>query len=63
MSIASEDEEEEKDDSQLPSNVPDADIPLIRRLIAAITDGSAAEDNEGEEDMVEDRGRSVDSQL
>ena len=47
VSIASEDEEEDKDDSQLPSNVPDADIPLIRRLIAAMTDGSAAEDNEG----------------
>ena len=47
MSITNEDEEEEKDDSQLPSNVPDADIPLIRHLIAAMTDGSAAEDNEG----------------
>ena len=41
MSIASKDEEDEKDDSQLPSNVPDADIPLIRRLIAAMMDGSA----------------------
>ena len=47
VSIASEDEEEEKDDLQLPPTVPDADAPLIRRLIAAMTDGSAAEDNEG----------------
>ena len=47
VSIASEDEEDEKDDFQLPSNVPEADATLIRRLIAAMTDGSAAEDNEG----------------
>lgn len=46
-SIVSEDEEDEKDDFQLPSTVPEADAPLIRRLIAAMTDGSAAEDNEG----------------
>ena len=46
-SIASEDEEEEKDDLQLPPTVPDTDAPLIRRLIAAMTDGTAAEDNEG----------------
>ena len=43
-SNASEDDE---DDAQLPSNVPDADAPLVRRLITAMTDGSAAEDNEG----------------
>ena len=43
-SNASEDEE---DDAQLPSNVPEGDAPLVRRLIAAMTDGSAAEDNEG----------------
>ena len=41
ISISSEDEEDGKDDSQLPSSVPEADIPLIRRLIAAMTDGSA----------------------
>ena len=43
-SNASEDDE---DDVQLPSNVPDGDAPLVRRLITAMTDGSAAEDNEG----------------
>ena len=43
-SIASEDDE---DDTQLPSNVPEGDAPLVRRLITAMTDGSAAEDNEG----------------
>ena len=46
-SIASEDDEDEKDDVQLPASVPEADAPLIRRLIAAMTDGTAAEDNEG----------------
>ena len=46
-SIASEDDNDEKDDFQLPSTVPEADAPLIRRLIAAMTDGSVAEDNEG----------------
>ena len=43
-SNASEDDE---DDAQLPSNVPEGDAPLVRRLITAMTDGSAAEDNEG----------------
>ena len=43
-SNASEDDE---DDTQLPSNVPEGDVPLVRRLITAMTDGSAAEDNEG----------------
>ena len=47
VSVASEDEEDEKDDFQLPSTVTEADAPLIRRLVAAMTDGSAAEDNEG----------------
>ena len=42
-SIASEDE----DEIQLPSTVPEADAPLVRRLITAMIDGSAAEDNEG----------------
>ena len=42
-SIASEDE----DEIQLPSTVPKADAPLVRRLITAMIDGSAAEDNEG----------------
>ena len=43
-SHASEDDE---DDAQLPSNVPEGDAPFVRRLITAMTDGSAAEDNEG----------------
>ena len=42
-SIASEDENE----IQLPSSVPKADAPLVRRLIIAMIDSSAAEDNEG----------------
>ena len=42
-SIASEDE----DEIQLPSTVPKADAPLVRRLMTAMMDGSAAEDNEG----------------
>ena len=43
-SNASEDDE---DDAQLPSDVPEGDAPLVQRLITAMTDGSAAEDNEG----------------
>ena len=42
-SIASEDE----DEIQLPSTVPKADASLVRRLMTAMMDGSAAEDNEG----------------
>ena len=42
-SVASEDE----DEIQLPSTVPKADRPLVRRLITAMIDPSAAEDNEG----------------
>ena len=56
VSIASEDEEEgsvsscsttSSSWSKTCRKQPDADAPLIRRLIAAMTDGSAAEDNEG----------------
>ena len=42
-SIASDDE----DENQLPSTVPKADAPLVRKLITAMIDPSAAEDNEG----------------
>ena len=42
-SVASED----GDEIQLPSTVPKTDGPLVRRLITAMIDPSAAEDNEG----------------
>ncbi len=39
--------EDDEDDIQLPSSVPEDDAPLVRRLVTAMTDGRAAEDNEG----------------
>ena len=39
--------EDELDLIKLPRTVSEEDAPLVRRLIAAMTDGSAAEDNDG----------------
>ena len=37
----------DEDEVQLPDSVSEEDGPLVRRLIAAMTDASVAEDNEG----------------